>query len=299
MSKHIAIIGDRFMLPEIFQEEFEKACGRGHKVRCMANGWPDENLEHGYATPGMDGLKEYLGHPDEVCEFVGDAEILINHLAPVPASVFERLPKLRMIAVSRGGPVNIDMQAAHKHDVLIVNCPVHEMTVGLIGYGQIGTRVVQLLKPFGPEILVTDPYVALSIEDADSGGRQVELDELLTLSDVVSLHPRVSPETEHMINAETLGRMKPGAVLVNTARGPLVDYPALEQAIVSEHLGGAMLETFGKEPPDKDYALLRHPNVTLTPHIAGASTFTIRKAARAAAEEVRRYIAGEAPINRC
>jgi D-3-phosphoglycerate dehydrogenase len=174
-----------------------------------------------------------------------------------------------------------------------------ELTVGLIGYGAIGTRVVKLLKPFGCRILVTDPYVQISASDRNDGIEQVSLERLLAESDVVTLHARVTPETTHMINRDTLAKMKQGATLINTARGPLVDYDALYEALTNGHLRGAMLETFGIEPVPSDWPLLQLPNVTLTPHIAGASVKTITYAANTAAEEVRRYLAGEPPVHRC
>jgi D-3-phosphoglycerate dehydrogenase / 2-oxoglutarate reductase len=174
-----------------------------------------------------------------------------------------------------------------------------EMTVGIIGYGEVGRRVVKYLKAFGCRILVCDPYVQLSADDLNDGVIQCSLDRLLAESDVVSLHPRVTPETTGMINAETLGRMKRDATLVNTARGPLVDYDDLYEALSNGHLRGAMLETFAIEPVPPDWPLLQLPNVTLTPHIAGASVKTVRYAAGLAADEVRRYLAGEGPLNRC
>jgi D-3-phosphoglycerate dehydrogenase len=158
---------------------------------------------------------------------------------------------------------------------------------------------VKFLKAFGCRILVCDPYVQLSADDLNDGVIQCGLDRLLAESDVVSLHPRVTPETTKMINAETLGRMKHDATLVNTARGPLVDYDALYEALSKGHLRGAMLETFAIEPVPPDWPLLQLPNVTLTPHIAGASVKTVRYAAGLAADEVRRYLAGEGPLNRC
>ena len=171
--------------------------------------------------------------------------------------------------------------------------------VGVIGYGNIGTKVVRLLRAFGTRVLVCDPYVQLSQEDRMGGVEHVGLHELLERSDVVSMHPRVTEETRRMINAETLKLMRPGTIFVNTARGPLVDYDALYEALDSGHLAGAMLETFAVEPVPEDWPLLQLPNVTLTPHIAGASVRTVTFAAEQAAEEVRRYIAGEGPLNRC
>jgi D-3-phosphoglycerate dehydrogenase len=116
---------------------------------------------------------------------------------------------------------------------------------------------------------------------------------------VVTLHPRVSAETAKMMNAESLSLMKRGAYLVNTARGPLVDYAALLAALKSGHLRGAMLETFDIEPLPEDSPWFELPNVTLTPHIAGASVKTVSYAAGLVAEEVRRYLDDEAPLNPC
>ena len=131
------------------------------------------------------------------------------------------------------------------------------MTVGLIGYGEVGRRVVKLLKAFGCRILVSDPYVQLSAEDLHDGVIQTSLARLLAESDVVSLHPRVTPETTKMINRDTLAQMKKGAYVINTARGPLLDYDALYDALKSNHLRGAMLETFSIEPAPPDWPLLQ------------------------------------------
>jgi D-3-phosphoglycerate dehydrogenase / 2-oxoglutarate reductase len=346
MSRHIAIIGDRFMLADAFAQAIETACGPGHLIRTLELPWPDEAMEHGYARPGLDGLKEYMGDPDEVVEFVGDAEIFVTHLSPLADGMMARLPNLRLVAVSRGGPVNIDMAAARARGIRVVNVPgrnasavaeftigailaetrlirvghealrqgewrgdlyrtdrtgreLSELVVGVIGYGAVGTRVVRLLRAFGCRILVADPYVQLSADDARAGVEHVDRAELLARADVVTLHARVTPETTRFIDADAFAAMKPGSIFVNTARGPMVDYDALYQALASNHLGGAMLETFAVEPPPADWPLLKLPNVTLTPHIAGASVRTVTYTAEQTAEEVRRYIAGEPPLNPC
>jgi len=346
MSSSIAIVGDRFMLPSIFAERIEAACGNGIMIRTLEQPWPDEPMEHGYAGPTLDGLKEFMGHPDEIAAFIGDAPLLVTHLAPISRSMLERLPNLKFIAVSRGGPVNIDMKAARDHHVLVVNTPgrnasavaeftigailsetrlirsgheslrmgewrgdlyradrtgreLGEMTVGVVGYGAIGSRVVKLLKPFGCKVLVADPYVQLSAQDRNDGVEHVALRELLERADVISLHARVTPETTGFIDRDALASMKKGALFINTARGPLVDYQALHDALASGRLGGAMLDTFAVEPVPVDWPLLRLPNVTLTPHIAGASVRTVTVAAEQAAEEVRRFLAGEPPLNPC
>jgi D-3-phosphoglycerate dehydrogenase len=346
LSRKIAIIGDRFMLPSVFREKIEAVCTQPLDIRTLEHAWPDEPMEHGYAVAGLDGLKEYFGDPDEVVDFVGDAEVLVTQLAPLSAGMMQRLPSLKLVAVSRGGPVNIDMTAARKNGITVVNTPgrnatavaeftlgailaetrlirvghealragdwrgdlyradrtgreLNEMTVGVIGYGNIGTKVVRLLRAFGCKVLVHDPYVQLSAEDRNGGVELVALDQLLDQADVVTVHARVTDETRRMINAETLGRMKPDAILVNTARGPLVDYDALYEALRDRRIAGAMLETFAVEPVPADWPLLQLPNVTLTPHIAGASVRTVTFAAEQAAEEVRRYLAGLPPVNPC
>jgi D-3-phosphoglycerate dehydrogenase len=127
----------------------------------------------------------------------------------------------------------------------------------------------------------------------------VDLDRLLAESDVVSLHARVTEETRGFIDARAFRRMRPGAYFINTARGPMVDYGALHDALAGGHLRGAMLETFWQEPVPPDAPLLRLPNVTLTPHIAGASLQTVRIAAAMIAEEVRRHLAGEPALHPC
>jgi D-3-phosphoglycerate dehydrogenase len=346
MTRKIAIIGDRFMLPEVFRSEIEKACGMGLDIRMLEQPWPDEPMEHGYAVNGLDGLKEYFGDPDEVVDFIGDAEILVTQLAPLSDGMMKRLPDLKLVAVSRGGPVNIDMAAARLNGIRVVNVPgrnasavaeftigailaetrlirvghesmrkgewrgdlyradrtgreLNEMTVGVVGYGNIGTRLVKLLRAFGCKVLVSDPYVQLSAEDRNAGVELVALDDLLSRADVVTLHSRVTEETKHIINRETIAKMKPGVIFVNTARGPLVDYDALYEALVSGRIASAMLETFAVEPVPADWPLLKLPNVTLTPHIAGASVRTVTYAAEKAAEEVRRYLAGLPPVNPC
>jgi D-3-phosphoglycerate dehydrogenase len=347
MAHKICIIGDLFMLPDMFEQAIHERC-RLHELEItkFTQPWPDVPMEHGYAVAGMDGLKEYMGSADEVVAMLGDAEIMVTQLAPLSAGMMDRLPYLKFVAVSRGGPVNIDMAAARERGIIVVNTPgrnasavaeftigailaetrnitrgheslrrgewrgdlyradltgeeLSEMTVGLIGYGEVGRRVVKFLKAFGCRILVSDPYVQLTAEDLRDGVIQTSLERVLQESDVVSLHPRVTAETTQMMNTGTFAAMKKGAYFINTARGPLVDYDALYEALKSQRLRGAMIETFGVEPVPPEWPLLQLPNLTMTPHIAGASLKTVRYAASLAAEEVRRYLDKEPAINRC
>lgn len=334
------------MLPSMFEASIRSKCGDGLDIRSYEMPWPDSPMHHGYEEPGLDGLKEYQGSADEIVAQAGNAAIVVTQLAPFSAGIMDRLPNLRMIAVSRGGPVNIDMAAARERKILVVNTPgrnasavaeftigailaetrlitrgheslrrgewrgelyradlvgeeLSEMTVGVIGYGHVGTKVVRILKAFGCKVLVHDPYVQLSVDDIKDGVEHVSFDRILSESDIVTVHARVTEETRGFIGPEQFAAMKPGAYFVNTARGPLVDYTALTEALKTRHLRGAAIETFGIEPVPMDWELLQLDNVTLTPHIAGASMKTIKYAAEAAAEEVRRFLAGEQPLNPC
>ena len=173
-----------------------------------------------------------------------------------------------------------------------------QMTVGILGYSHVGQRVVRLLKPFGCRILICDPYVRLTVQDQIEGVQQVDLDTLLAESDVVTLHVRLTKETLGMISAERIAAMKDGAYLVNTARGSLVDEPALVAALKSGKLRGAALDLFATEPLTND-ELRVLPNVTLTPHIAGASRYVCTFAANVLADDLVRFLAGKPVVNPC
>ena len=168
-----------------------------------------------------------------------------------------------------------------------------DLTVGIIGYGKVGILLARLLQPFGCRLLITDPYVDIT----DENMQQVPQQTLLAESDIVALNARVTAETTGMIGRAEFQQMKPTALLVNVARGPLVDYDALYEALTENLIAAAVLDTYSVEPPPMDWPLLQLPNVTLTPHIAGASRRTIQVAAAAAAEEIRRYLAGDPPLN--
>jgi D-3-phosphoglycerate dehydrogenase / 2-oxoglutarate reductase len=342
----IAIIGDRFMIPAAFEAAIRARCGESLEIRSFEMPWPDEPMKQGHHELGLDGLFEFQGDADVVVDYVGDAEIVVTQLAPFSAAMMDRLPSLKLIAVSRGGPVNIDMAAARARNILVVNTPgrnssavaeftigliiaetrhitrghealrqgvwrgdlyranlageeISQLTVGVVGYGHVGRNVVRLLRAFGCRILVADPYVQLSAADVSDGVVHTTLDGLLRSSDVVTLHARVSPETIGFIGREQFAAMRRGAYFVNTARGPMVDYDALTAALKSRHLSGAALETFAVEPTPSDLELLQLDNVTLTPHIAGASLRTVKHAAKAVAEEMQRFLAGLAPLNPC
>ena len=177
--------------------------------------------------------------------------------------------------------------------------PVTEIcgkTLGIIGFGTIGRRVAQVARAFGMQVL----YNRRSGPDAsvaDAGIRYAPLDELFRNSDVVTLHCPLTPDTKGLINRENIAKMKDGALLLNTARGPVVEDQALADALNSGKLGGAGLDVMTTEPPKADNPLLTAKNVVLTPHIAWAPLEARRRLMVICEENVRAFVEGH-PIHR-
>lgn len=140
-------------------------------------------------------------------------------------------------------------------------------TVGIIGYGSIGRRLARLLKGFDCRILAYDPFPKKEALKAD-GVEAVTLEELFTRSDAISIHVPYTEQTHHMVNRETLGLMKPTAVIVNTARGNIIDEDALYEALKSGQIAGAGVDVFAQEPLPPDSPLLTLENAVLTPHVS-------------------------------
>lgn len=167
-------------------------------------------------------------------------------------------------------------------------------TVGLIGVGNVGRHVIELLAGFETTILVADPY--LRDEEAQQlGVTRVELAELMDRCDVVSIHAPATDETRHMIDGELLGRLSDGAVLINTARGTIIDEGALVDELATGRIF-AFLDVTDPEPPTPDSPLRQLENVVVTPHIAGCIE-NCHRMGELAVEEVRRYLSGEPAIN--
>lgn len=162
---------------------------------------------------------------------------------------------------------------------------IHGATLGIVGLGKIGMAVARRARGFSMRVLATsrrpDPRRA-----AEVNAEECSLERLLAESDFVSLHCPLTPETHHLINARTLRLMKPGAILINTARGPIVDQRALLEALRSGIIAGAGLDVTDPEPMAPDDPLLTLPNVVITPHIASASIRTRDRMARMAAENL-------------
>jgi D-3-phosphoglycerate dehydrogenase len=169
--------------------------------------------------------------------------------------------------------------------------------VGLIGLGQIGHRVARLLRAFGARVQAYDPYVDPDVA-AETGA--VLVDDLITaISDkhIVSMHARITDETRGMLGAEQFASMRTGTFLVNSARGDLIDEPALIAALQSGRLSGAAVDVFTPEPPTADNPLRTMPNVFVTSHLAGSSRQVAERAARRIAAEAGRFVRGEPLLN--
>jgi phosphoglycerate dehydrogenase-like enzyme len=165
--------------------------------------------------------------------------------------------------------------------------------VGLVGYGAIPRLLAPVLIALGCRLIYTTRQPL-----RDALGEWRTLDALLTEADVVSLHLPLTAETESLIDAAALARMRPGAILINTARGGLVDQAALVDALRSGRLAGAGLDVFVDEPPDPADRLFALPNVVVTPHVAWLTTGTFDRSFTLAAENCRRIAAGEALLHR-
>jgi D-3-phosphoglycerate dehydrogenase len=163
-------------------------------------------------------------------------------------------------------------------------------TIGIIGLGNIGSSVARRLLQFGAKLIFSD-----AIPRSFPRARQVPFEELIRVADVVSLHAPLDASTRTLINAETLASMRPGAILVNAARGAMVDEAALVDALRSGHLGGAALDVFAEEPLAINSPLRQMENVLLSPHVAGTTDQSLRRVHSMTGVNLRRAIAGRPP----
>ena len=177
--------------------------------------------------------------------------------------------------------------------------PIHRLrgaVLGLVGFGQIPQLVAPKAQAFGMRVAACDPYVRQEILSR-AGVEPVEFEELLKISDYISIHAPLLPETRHLFNAAAFSKMKRTACLINTARGPIVDEAALAHALDHGHLAGAALDVLEQEPPPAGSPLFGRDNVILTPHTSFYSEESLIDLQTKAAEEVVRVLTGEAPRN--
>ena len=338
MGMRVLVAGDEFVRAELFERALSEwpAVDAVATIRRLETDWPTTSWRD------LGDVREAAGDEDTLIEALRGVQVAVTHLAPFSARVLANAPDLRLIAVSRGGPVNVNLTEATERGIVVCQAPgrnaqaaaeftvgmmlaagrhmadshhrirdgewpgeyfryreagieLGSAVVGLVGYGAIGRIVARVLGAFGSRVLVYDPYAA----NLAGGGPEVErcddLTELLRRSDLVSLHARLTEQTAGMIGRAELRTMKPGAILVNTARGGLLDYDALADALDDGALRAAALDVYPIEPLPADHRLRRTPNVVLAPHLAGASVQVAIRAARICASEVARWVEGELP----
>ena len=168
-------------------------------------------------------------------------------------------------------------------------------TVGVVGFGRIGRRLCELLSGFGVTVLAYDPFMNEQAA-AERKVTPVALDTLLESADIVSLHLPATEETKHLINADTIAKMKDGAYLINTSRGALVDEKALYDALTSNKLAGAALDVFEREPVTADNPLFALPNTVLSPHCSALTYETNYNGGIICAQSIVNVLRGGKPL---
>jgi D-3-phosphoglycerate dehydrogenase len=268
----------------------------------------------------------------ELVQKVKDADVLLLSNRPLSGTVIEACPNLKLICVAFTGLDHVDQEACRARGIIVRNAAGyavhavselaiglmiavlrrivssdttvragrgnreligHELfgkTLGIVGCGAIGLQVARLGNAFGCHVLGFERQV-LRIEGVAI--EQVELDELLSRSDIVSLHVPLTTETRGLIGRRRLGRMKPSAILINTARGPLVDQPALIEALDQDRLAGAGIDVFDIEPPlPAQHPIFRAQNTVLLPHIGFETVEAISAKADIALRRLEDFLTG-------
>lgn len=213
-----------------------------------------------------------------------------NARAVAECSMGMILAEIRNIARSHACLKNGDWRRSFPNSEAIPE--LYGKTVGLVGYGAVGRLVAGYLQAFGSRIIAYDPYCTSDPAPAEL----VELETLMKESDVVSIHARLTEESHHLIGEKELALMKPGAILVNTARSGLVDEEALVRALSERRIMGAALDVFDTEPLPVESPLVQLDNVTITPHLAGSTIDAFRNSPKLMAGHFRRMLKGERPL---
>ncbi|HEX2216580.1 MAG TPA: C-terminal binding protein [Xanthobacteraceae bacterium] len=202
-----------------------------------------------------------------------------------------------LLALARKIPLSNKLVQAGRWEMPAV-VPIYRLegqVLGLIGFGNIPRALAPKAKAFGLKVITSDPYVSQDHLKA-LGVENVGLDELLARSDFISVHAPLMPQTRGLLNAQAFGKMKKGVMIINTARGPLIDQQALAAALDSGQVGGAALDVLETEPPPKDLPLAGRDNVILTPHTAFYSVDALNELQTKAASDVARVLSGEQPV---
>jgi len=195
--------------------------------------------------------------------------------------------------VKRGGWKDRNLEGLKS----VVGFNLEDMVIGIIGLGNIGFKVLELLKPFKPKkILAYDPYIPASLIRTAGAEPTSSLDELLINSDIITIHTPLTPETRHLFDREKFAKMKRGVCLINTARGGIIDTDALLWALEEGIVGFAALDVFDPEPVPPDHPILQYENVILTPHIGSGTVKSYAMMDEYSIAESLRILKGEKPL---
>ena len=263
------------------------------------------------------------------------ADYLVAGLLPVTADTIAAAPHLKGILKHGVGLDSIDIPAATARGIPVTSTPganaqaVAEMalgaifalsrntvfghssvttgqwqrkrgrevagtTLGLIGFGQIGQRLARMARGVGMDVLAYDPYPEEAVA-AELSVELTQIDDVLSRADVVSLHLPGSPETDNLVNATAIATMKPGALILNFARGTIVDLDALADALHSGHLAGAAIDAYPVEPPDTAQKIFSAPNVLFSPHSGADTAQSIGRMSEMVFEDIQTLHTGEIP----
>ena len=261
------------------------------------------------------------------------AAVLLRGSPPLTERVFAAARGLKMVAKHGAGVDSVDLAGATKHGIAVMVAgganadavaehaltmmlclareiprfdretrrgawrdlkhftrEFHTLTVGILGYGQIGERTARLVQACGARVVI---HTRSGITLPAGMSLEPDLNRLLESVDILSLHCPLTAKTRGMIGAAQFARMKPGALLVNTARGPVIDEAALVEALKNGKLAGAGLDTFATQPPDAANPLFMLPSVLVTPHVAAATTDAMVRMGTIAASNIVSYLRGE------
>ena len=274
---------------------------------------------------------------NEIIPRIGDAEIVITNKTPMTAQTFDACPQIRYVGVLATGYNVVDVEAARQRGIVVTNVPTYGTmavaqhtfalllelchhvgahnaavqqgrwtngrdfcfwdypltelsgkTLGVIGYGRIGQAVANIARSFGMQVLACS---------AHGGEGQVSLDEVIARSDVISLHCPLTSKNEKFINREAIARMKNGVMIVNTARGQLIDEDDLREALLSGKIAGAAVDVASVEPIRADNPLLGLENCIITPHIAWAPRESRQRLMDVAVSNLASFLKGKTVNN--
>ncbi|MEU6418100.1 2-hydroxyacid dehydrogenase [Streptomyces spiralis] len=331
----ILTAGDHFVSNSLFRDRLRPVVPDA-TVRELTLPWPVEPFGD------VAEVHEASGTEDQLIEALDGVEICVTQMAPLTERILKASPDLRLFCVSRGGPVNANLEAATRQGVAVTFAPGRNAgataehtvalmlaaarrvpathtdltagtwrgdyymydkvgpelagsTVGIVGHGAVGSRVARIVSGFGAQVLVADPFATAA---GVAPYELTDLDDLMRRATFVTVHARATADTAGLLSRRRIELMPPGGVLVNCARGSLVDYDAVCDALDAGRLFGAAFDVYPVEPLPADSRLLTTPNLVLTPHLAGASRQTALNAAAIVAAEVDRYLTGR-PLHHC